>query len=494
MRRVQRHCFLLVVLCLGLLFVSLQSRSQVQSLSKRHHFTSQHRQPPLHGAFISWVETMSGDLRLISSFTEPDRDPTTGLVRLRLLLMATDKVAFKGHNLICWTCSQPIPGVRDRICWRSLHPESYFATDTGIHHGRPFVPIYVRCLVPDGAEDEIDVAGVGFKEWSTREVVNQGAFVPVTRFDTSASWNVTRHRLSVCAGPLFSNRHSRGASLAGQLPEWFEFYRLMGATLFKVYVTPSTDSDTRSVLAHYVKLGLAQVYEWHASEAMLQSIWANGQLSMNHDCLSRSMVDSEWVLSVDVDEYLTPVPMTNLRKRKGRKSAGDIPLTLLDALPEMDVPDLGFLKFSCWFYDRTCPLPSLAFDLTDNLSISNNSRTVRILTSQMRLKEAYPQPKRQKWMARPLGMLTTPIHAGGILAPGFKARYVTPEFGIVLRHYTRYIATPSCDASHPGRVVDSTYYPWQKDLEERVEQSVGLLRADFRFFSGDPFEETVTKV
>jgi hypothetical protein len=345
------------------------------------------------------------------------------------------------------------------------------------------VPIYVRCLVPDGAEDDLDLASVGFKEWTTREVLEQDAFVPVTRFDIPEAWPETQHRLSICTGPLFSNGHS-GASLAGHLPEWFEYYRLMGVSLFKVYVTPSTDRDTRSVLAYYVKLGLAQVYEWHASENMLNSIWANGQLSMNHDCLSRSMVDSEWVLSVDVDEYLTPVPLTDLRKRKGRKSAGDIPLTLHDAIPEMDVPDLGFLKFSCWFYDRTCPLPET--------TLSNS--TTHLLTSQMRLKETNPQPKRQKWMARPLGMLTTPIHAGGIVAPGFRARYVTPELGIVLRHYTRYIATPNCDTSYPGRVLDGTVYPWQEDLESRVEQSVQDLRRDFRFFHGDPFEDVVGKV
>jgi hypothetical protein len=80
--------------------------------------------------------------------------------------------------------------------------------------------------------------------------------------------------------------------------EWIEYHRLIGVTFFSIYDNDS-DDETASVLAPYVRDGLAEVIPWPHHP---------GQLRAYNDCVERHRMSAKWIAFIDLDEFIVPPP------------------------------------------------------------------------------------------------------------------------------------------------------------------------------------------
>jgi len=116
-----------------------------------------------------------------------------------------------------------------------------------------------------------------------------------------------KNNFTVCLLPLNYN-YSR----AFEIVEWIELNRLIGADKFVVY-NYSSAPNIAIVLEHYSKLGLVEVVQWSIPVAVdtwpIQTkpdIHYFGQLAMLQDCLYRSKRESEYLVNIDLDEFIIP--------------------------------------------------------------------------------------------------------------------------------------------------------------------------------------------
>ncbi|CAF1284454.1 unnamed protein product, partial [Didymodactylos carnosus] len=108
--------------------------------------------------------------------------------------------------------------------------------------------------------------------------------------------------LTLCTSPL----HNKAKFLA----QWIEFHRLVGITKFVIYNSTDISNELESVLAAYDKdFGLIDVVQWNFFSLRLKD--GNSQryfqVEAVHDCFLRFGDQSEWVGTIDLDEYLVPL-------------------------------------------------------------------------------------------------------------------------------------------------------------------------------------------
>ena len=106
-------------------------------------------------------------------------------------------------------------------------------------------------------------------------------------------------------------------TIAYDLVEWVEYYRLMGVDHFVVYNFTS-DPLTDSVLNYYVAQGYLDVIQWHVPKHIIpkrhyynlakhNDLHTAGQFAMHNDFLYRVFWSTEYVVNVDLDEFLVPM-------------------------------------------------------------------------------------------------------------------------------------------------------------------------------------------
>ena len=117
---------------------------------------------------------------------------------------------------------------------------------------------------------------------------------------------------TICLRPLHFNR-----TVAFDIVEWIEYYRLMGVDHFVIYNFTS-DPLTDKVLRYYVNTGLLEVVQWHIPNHVIpkkhyyelvkyNEIHSAGQFAMNNDFLYRVYWSSKFVINVDLDEFIVPL-------------------------------------------------------------------------------------------------------------------------------------------------------------------------------------------
>ncbi|XP_032591458.1 uncharacterized protein LOC6560217 isoform X2 [Drosophila grimshawi] len=117
----------------------------------------------------------------------------------------------------------------------------------------------------------------------------------------------SRRTISVCVGPLQENY-----SNVLRLVEFVEMYRLQGATRFYFYYVDARE-EVQRVLAHYQRLGLADVFAWNV-QAHLQDLHYAGIVAQFNDCVYRANVvdNHRYAAVVDLDEVLMPLKHNSL--------------------------------------------------------------------------------------------------------------------------------------------------------------------------------------
>ena len=126
------------------------------------------------------------------------------------------------------------------------------------------------------------------------------------------------------------------------LVEWIEYYRLVGADHFYIYDNRSLKrSKIRRLLAPYIQAGTVTLLDWdypYRSGAADNS-WRYCQRGQMHHCLYKYGGRTDWLLFIDVDEFVCPVD-------EGQMSL----LPLLDRMAAD--PTVAALQFKMmWFGD-----------------------------------------------------------------------------------------------------------------------------------------------
>lgn len=116
-----------------------------------------------------------------------------------------------------------------------------------------------------------------------------------------------KRRFTVCLSPLNFN-YSR----AYELVEWIELNRILGAERFTIY-NYSSARNVQDVLAYYSKRGLAEVVDWKLplnlvtnDKYVRSDIHYYGQVVELQECLFRNKHESEFVVNLDLDEFIIP--------------------------------------------------------------------------------------------------------------------------------------------------------------------------------------------
>ncbi|XP_061118103.1 uncharacterized protein LOC133141551 [Conger conger] len=118
-------------------------------------------------------------------------------------------------------------------------------------------------------------------------------------------------QFSVCISTLFGNY-----SNVLQFVQSLEMYRLLGAGKVFVYKS-SCPPLLQKVLDHYSSTGLLEVVPWDVGRHLkVSNSWKpslgpgdlhyHGQIAALNDCIYRNMVDSAYVVLVDIDELIIP--------------------------------------------------------------------------------------------------------------------------------------------------------------------------------------------
>ena len=108
---------------------------------------------------------------------------------------------------------------------------------------------------------------------------------------------------AVCVSPLFGKYNS-----SYELIQWIELNRILGAELF-VFYNYSTGANIDDILRFYEKKGLVQIVQWNLTKFRLGSkpeLVYIGQHSAMNDCLMKVKNVSEYVVNIDLDEFIVP--------------------------------------------------------------------------------------------------------------------------------------------------------------------------------------------
>jgi len=110
----------------------------------------------------------------------------------------------------------------------------------------------------------------------------------------------TSHRLGVCVAMTY------GALDAVNLVEWFEMNILLGVIEFNMYMS-RVDLPTKAVLQYYVRRGVLRLNEV-GPPVEFWCKWCQklATISVLNDCMYRNMYRYDYIMVVDVDEFLIP--------------------------------------------------------------------------------------------------------------------------------------------------------------------------------------------
>ena len=152
------------------------------------------------------------------------------------------------------------------------------------------------------------------------------AFITVPIFPRRQS-NSQQLSLTLCTSPL----HNQDRFLI----QWIEFHRLVGFTKFVIYNSTDERGRLLPIINNYARKypNSVEVVQWNFRPLHLRD-WKTTryfQLEALHDCLIRYGDQSDWIGTIDLDEYIVPLTPYQtieeyLRKRTAHHAIGSIRL------------------------------------------------------------------------------------------------------------------------------------------------------------------------
>ena len=215
---------------------------------------------------------------------------------------------------------------------------------------------------------------------------------------------------AVCVSPLFGKYN-----FTYELIQWIELNRILGAELF-VFYNYSTGDNINDVLRFYEKTGLVQVVQWNLTKFRFGSkpeLVYNGQRCAMNDCLMKVKNVSEYVVNIDLDEFI--VPHSNLSTWR------DIVQT---------VPKRSGFTFRMSFF-------RLNWDNTDRQFLRKDKAEELHLSTLLKLyrdSNIFPPGVRTKYFVKTNAAEVLGVHSMFELLPGHRADTVSTDIGL-LHHY-----------------------------------------------------------
>lgn len=167
------------------------------------------------------------------------------------------------------------------------------------NHKRRFGGWILSCQVPRNITFPPEKVRITFRETNkvTEEYFNEVCVL-------SHSEDIMRRKLKfgVCVPPLY------GQIKAKSLIEFIEFNRILGASIFMLYVENSLESisiDVRQVIRYYERQNVIVSIQWQLPFPP-DDIWYHGQSLVINDCLYRNMGYFEYLAFIDIDEFIVP--------------------------------------------------------------------------------------------------------------------------------------------------------------------------------------------
>lgn len=137
--------------------------------------------------------------------------------------------------------------------------------------------------------------------------------------------NINQRLMTLCTSPLHNKAH--------HVIEWVEFHRLVGFQKFVIYNTTDTNGQLEVVLSNYTQKypNLIDVVQWNFSALAPNNVLGDRyfQVEALHDCLIRYGDQSEWLGTIDLDEYVVPIAPYNtvldyLTQNFGQRPIGSV--------------------------------------------------------------------------------------------------------------------------------------------------------------------------
>eukprot|EP01066_Platyproteum_vivax_P018943 Platyproteum_vivax@DN7615_c0_g1_i3.p1 len=128
---------------------------------------------------------------------------------------------------------------------------------------------------------------------------------------------VPKYELSLCLRPFYGYlNHDDVFDNTMLLVEWIELNRMLGVSRFTFYegFGVSVSQNVTLLLRHYEQLGLVEVVKWGMPLTPFVDVEDFAQTPLLQDCWMRHLGQSEWVTSLDTDEFLIATNNYNLKE------------------------------------------------------------------------------------------------------------------------------------------------------------------------------------
>ena len=257
----------------------------------------------------------------------------------------------------------------------------------------------------------------------------------------------------MCLCPL-NFRYGR----AYELVEWIELNLILGADHFVVY-NYSSAVNVVSVLDHYARLGIVDVIQWplpigvdkwpHTSDPVHVHYFA--QTASLNDCLLRNRGESEYIVNLDLDEFIIP-------HSKNAFSWSD----MIGRLK----PSGGYMVRSTFFRKEWT---NEKFDFPEKQE-AEKYRLVTLLKTE-REASIFPTKQRSKYFAKTSAAELIVTHEISRMAPGQTISNVPSEVGLV-HHYRNWLKYDDKQQRVKDDIVIEKY---AKVLVERVAKRWSML-------------------
>lgn len=235
-----------------------------------------------------------------------------------------------------------------------------------------------------------------------------------------------QYKFTVCLSPMFNDVS------ANRLVEWIELNRLLGANRFEIY-NFSTAQTVEQVLNYYSNKGIVEVIKWRpevngdGNTSQEIQIHYHAQTASLNDCLYRNKRFSEFVVNLDLDEFIIPHAKdvknwTGMIELIDESSKG-----FLTGVMSLISQQVNAYVLRSTFFTTNVERTQFFYNSSKNTSVDRlNLVTLQVLEREKRI---FPISERTKYIARTADVDYIYIHK-----PDTKYARVQPEVGL-LHHY-----------------------------------------------------------
>eukprot|EP01066_Platyproteum_vivax_P018952 Platyproteum_vivax@DN7615_c0_g2_i4.p1 len=118
---------------------------------------------------------------------------------------------------------------------------------------------------------------------------------------------VPKYELSLCLTPFYGYlNHDEVFDNILLMVEWIELNKILGVSHFTFYEGPVVSENVTLLLRHYEEQGVIEFVKWAMPLTPFVHVHAYAQNAMLQDCWMHNIGQSEWVTSIDTDEFFIP--------------------------------------------------------------------------------------------------------------------------------------------------------------------------------------------